>query len=451
MRDIIQASRSGLQAAEKQLSVTAHNIANINTPGYSRQRTDLSPNATTINGMTVGRGVTIDDVTRIRHELIDEQIQTQSSKFGAYQQRSVALEQVESVFTSGAGGDLDESITEFFNSFRQLAARPESSSLREDVSRKAATMAGKFNEVDFRLNEITKSIAEKGRELLDRVNQFMQELAELNNSIRQAEARGGEDTEALDRQVVILEDLSEIIDVDTRRAENGTLEVNIGGINLLENDNVKQLTPEVDPDKNIFRARLEGSKVVDLKGGELGAAAQLVEQDIRSYQDELDQIAGHIVERVNEVHSQGYNLNNGTGVEFFDPDNQTASSIALSNVITNDISNIAASSEPDAPGNNDIALQIAAISDETTNSGRNLHESAIGLASRAGAELNDARSGKQTADSAKRMLSNQQEAISGVNMDEELTDLISHQNAYQASARVMNSAQQMFDSLLSIV
>lgn len=451
MRDIIQASRSGLQAAEKQLSVTAHNIANINTPGYSRQRTDLSPNATTINGMTVGRGVQIDDVTRIRHELIDEQIQTQSSKLGAYQQRSVALEQVESVFTSGVGGDLDESIAEFFNSFRQLAAQPESTSLREDVARKADTMAGKFNEVDFRLNEITKSIAEKGRELLDRVNQFMQELAELNNSIRQAEARGGEDTEALDRQVVILEELSGIIELDTRRAENGTLEVNIGGINLLENDNVKRLTPEVDPDNNVFRARLEGSKVVDLKGGELGAAAQLVEQDIRSYQDELDQIAGYVVERVNEVHSQGYNLNNGTGVEFFDPDNQTASNIALSNIISNDVSNIAASSEPDAPGNNEIALQIAAISDETTASGRTLHESAIGLASRAGAELNDARSGLQTADSAKRMLSNQQEAISGVNLDEELTDLISHQNAYQASARVMNSAQQMFDSLLSIV
>lgn len=451
MRDIIEASRSGLQAAQKQQSVTAHNIANINTPGYSRQRTDLSPNAGTINGMSVGRGVNVDDVTRIRHELIDEQIHTQNSQLGGFEEKATALEQVESVFASGVGGDLDESIADFFNSFRQLASNPESSALREDVARKASTMTGKFHEVDSRLNEITESIVSKGQQLLDKVNELLEDLAKLNESIRQAEAKGGEDTEALDRQVAKMEELSKLIDVDTRRAENGTLEVNIGGINLVENDNAKSLTAEADPDSNIFRARLEGSKVVDLKGGQLGAVTELVQQDISSYQEELDSIAGYMVDRVNEEHSQGYNLNDDTGINFFDPDNTTASSIAINDDITEDVRTIAASSAENEPGNNDVAIAISGITDETTASGRSLHESAVGLAARAGAELNEARNGIEATQSAKNMLSNQQESISGVNLDEELTDLISQQNAYQASARVLNNSQQMFDTLLTIV
>ncbi len=451
MRDIIEASRSGLQAAEKQQSVTGQNIANVNTPGYSRQRTDLSPNAGNINGMTVGQGVSVDDVTRIRHELIDEQIHTQNSQLGGFEEKASALEQVESVFASGVGGDLDESIAEFFNSFRQLASNPESSSLREDVARKASTMTGKFQNIDSRLNEITESIVSKGQDLLNKVNELLEDLAKLNDSIRQAEAKGGEDTEALDRQVSKMEELSKLIDVDTRRAENGTLEVNIGGINLLENDNAKNLTAEADPDGNIFRARLEGSKVVDVKGGQLGAVSELVQEDVRAYQDELDNIAEFMVNRVNEEHAQGYNLNDETGIDFFNPDDTSASSISINSDISEDVRTIAASSEENEPGNNDVAINISGITDETTSSGRSLHESAVGLASRAGSELNEARGGIEAAESAKNMLSNQQESISGVNLDEELTDLITQQNAYQASARVLNNAQQMFDTLLTTV
>lgn len=438
-------------ASERAISTVGHNIANANTPGYTRQRVDLSPVDYKRNNVSIGIGVSIDQITRMRDEFIDQQIRERESQLGAFAQQAQTLEYIESLFVSDSGNDLVQAMTEFFNSFSELTNSPEDFTRRVNIVRNAQNMILRFQQLGSGLQQIQQQAGEKASASISEVNNILKELASLNNSIYRANAAGKQDNQSLDDQTRLLSRLSKLVDIGTQRDENGGLEVKIGGIIAVSGNRSVTLSGESDTVNNIYRVRLDNGSVIPFKGGEIGANISLFEEGVVSYIHQLDDIANSLMSQINALHSAGFDLNGNSGITFFDSDATGARGMQLNALIADSPERIAAASVANAPGNASIAAQIANLGTVRSQGGQSLSERAIALGARAGAELSRVRQEMETTESARILLANQQEQIAGVNLDEELTSLIKFQNSYQASARVLNSAQQMYDTLLSIV
>jgi flagellar hook-associated protein 1 FlgK len=452
MREIFQIAKRGLFANQKGLDVTGQNVANANTEGYSRQRVNLSPEAFRKGNLQVGLGVKIEDIERLRSDQLDRQIRSKESEIGYLDQRKQILAQLENIFATDTDGDLDIKVNELFDSFSRLTSNPEDESLRSNVIRSSQNLAETFNRLDRNLNQVKERIGDTTETLVTKVNQLLKEIASLDRDITSGEGEGqSSNNKALDLRTRKLNELSELVDTSITIDENKSATVSVGGLVLVQNGQARTLDAEINPSLDINRIRIEGSKVLNNIGGRLGATIESFTEDVGAYSDRLDNLAKTIVEEVNNIHSSGYTLNNTTGIDLFDAGNTTAESISVNSQVSSDPDNVAASSQPNEPGNAEKALALADLrNDDTVFSGQTFSEFAVNIATSIGSELNAAASQLETTSSAQTLLENQQESVAGVNIDEELTNLIQYQNAYQASARVLSTARQMFDSLLTI-
>ena len=187
-------------------------------------------------------------------------------------------------------------------------------------------------------------------------------------------------------------------------------------------------------------------------GGKLGSMIDSFETIMPDFKTKVDTLASNLVSKVNQIHVNGFNLNDTTGIEFFAPGGTTASSIAVNSQIADNVSLIAASDTIGAPGNNTAARQIFTLLDSSNAVGdKSFIEYSLSIAAETGFTISSLRTQVESVSSSKLMLENQKNDASGVNMDEELANMIKFQNAYQASARVIASVQVMYDTVLSLV
>lgn len=366
------------------------------------------------------------------------------------QEKAKILEQLEASMASDSGGDLDLRIGKMFDLFSELSSEPQDFSVRNSIVSEAAQLADKFGDMSRSIDRTSELVKDSGIKSVGSINHLLDDLAALNSSIKQAEAMGKPDHTSLDLQVKKLEELSEMIDFDSQKSANGSLEIRIGGIKVLNEDQVTHLKSEInDVDKN-FRLRLENGKVIHASGGKLGSEIDMYENDIPKTKARLDLIAATMVEEFNAIHRNGFGLDNGTGRDFFNPANTTAQSIEISQIIKDNVEYIAASSAADEAGNGDIASEIADLRNQNIIEGRKLVDYSVDLISTPGRKLTEVNSKMEALDSEIQMLNTQQEQEAGVNIDEELSLLIQYQNAYQGAARVMSAAQEMYDTLLTL-
>ncbi len=452
MRSIFDISKSGLFAAQKSLDATSHNIANANTPGYTRQRTDLSAEVLRKNGFLIGRGVSVDVVQRLRNELTDQQIRLKENELGDLKERERIYQQIESVMTSVSGSDMDLALNDFFNSFSEMANDPQDKNLRNVVISKTQTLIDKFQNTSSDLTDIKDRVFDSARVKVDRVNSILKNLADVNADVARSEASGRPALHSKDQQTQLMSELSGLLEIDEKYNDDGSVEVRIDGIVVLNANEFKELQAESDPGNGTFDLVMaENGRELDPGSGSLKADIHMYEQGIPEMTGSLDKIAEAVVENINAVHSTGYGLEDGTTRNFFDPSNTTAGSISINPDIVAEPNHIAASSVPGESGNNDIALQLSDIKNLAVLDGDTLNNNTIQMLSRPGFRLNELGQNIESKESAMNMLVNQQQSESGVNIDEELSNLIKYQNAYQASAKVMNVGQSMYDTLLGLL
>jgi len=221
---------------------------------------------------------------------------------------------------------------------------------------------------------------------------------------------------------------------------------------VVQHDRVFNVEPEIDSTNNALRLRLNNGRTLKNVGGKLGAMIDSYETTLPGFKTKVDTLASNLVSKVNQVHVNGFNLNDTTGIEFFNPSGTTASTIALNSQIVDSVSLIAASDTSGALGNNTAARQIFTLLDSSSAVGDKLFiEYSLSIAAETGFTISSLRTQVESVSSSKLMLENQKLDASGVNMDEELANMIKFQNAYQASARVIASVQVMYDTVLSLV
>jgi flagellar hook-associated protein 1 FlgK len=451
MRSLFEISKSGLRSAERSLSVTANNIVNADTPGYSRQRVDKNPIGMNMTGYNTGLGVNISTVKRLRNEMNDVQLNEKRQNMAFMQNKARVYEQLEASMASDSGADLDLSISKLLDTFSELSTDPQDISVRNSLISDARQLTVKFGDINRNVNRTSDLILESAGSSIDAVNGLLEEIHSLNDSIAQAQSAGSQDNSSMDLRVKKLENLSEYIDFETHPTDNGKVELRIGGVKILDNEKASTLRAEINDVDKVFQLRLENGKTVKPTGGQLGAEIEMYQSEIPAIKDRLDTLAATIIDEFNAIHSTGFGLNDSTSRNFFDTTNKTAEGISLNQQLIDDPTDIAASSAAGEAGNGEVATQMAELRSQQLIGGRKLIDYSVDLISTPGINLSSLNSQIEARDSEIQMLQTQQEREAGVNIDEELSLMIQYQNAYQGAAKVMSTAQNMYDTLIGIL
>lgn len=454
MRTLFEISKSGLRSAERSLSVTSNNIVNAGTPGYSRQRVEKSPIGVRMNQFHAGLGVNITNISRLRDEMNDVLLNEKRQDMGYLQKKGKVFEKLEAAMVTDAGDDLDNKISGLFDSFSELSSDPQDESIRNNIISGAQQLTSKLKEMSRNIVRTSNLVKDSAVKTVSDINNLLQDVDELNASIQQAQAQGTPDHSSLDIRVEKLAELSELINFESQVTDTGAVQIRIGGIKVLDENQAYNIKPETDDVNKKFRLRLENGRLINGKSGKLGAEIEMYEEEIPDLKQGLDNVAATMVQEVNALHNSGFGLDDNASRNFFDPGSTTAATIQVNQTIIDNPRHIAASDQANEAGNGNMAAQIAdlrnqrIISDGSTNS--KIIGYSVDLISQPGDNLNSIKSTIETRDSEIQMLKSHEQQVAGVNIDEELSRMVKFQNAYQGAARVMSTAQEMYDTLISI-
>jgi len=466
---IMNTGNSGLVAAKTAIATTGHNITNANTEGFSRQRV-ITEAADAAGGrfsnVGVGMGTHVTRVERINDEYIEKQLRNSQKEFSHFEEKDLLLKQVEDVFNEMNGDGLNRLVSKFFNEFRKLSQEPESPAFRESLREASQAMVNDFHRLRSEVDEVRKHIDAKIEGYTKEVNSLSGQIAELNGQIRQEEVKGHSPNDLLDKRDLALKRLSSFLDVAMHKDNNDHYNVDIRGVGPLVTSVFHETlsaerTPADDQGKPeqaydlISTGTARGTITHQIKGGKLGALVETRDRTLSTILSRLDEMAYSLTTAVNDVHVQGFTLNGMQGVRFFNPleeRDRAAEFISLSDEVRSSANNIATAVEPDSPGDNRIAIGIARLQNEkflgdgssTADEWYNSIVSDVGVASsRNRFSLNQQKD-------IMTQLNKVREQISGVSIDEETANLLQFQHVFDASAKVIQIADEMFKTVLAL-
>ncbi len=447
---IFDIARSSLAAYQGALDVTSHNVANAANENYSRQRVNLSTtNPQALAGMIWGTGVKIDQITRARNQLTDTQIRNNNSTYNDSSQRSEILSQVESLFPEPSDMGISSLINSFFNSWNELAVTPNSPTLRTNVVQAAQKLSSQVQTVYQGLDEIKSSLLEDAKSKVQTLNNLLKQVQTLNTQISASSIAGAENNDLLDQRDAVIDQLSQMTNISVSYNSSNAAIISVGGV-FAADQNVSVEFKISSTNDNLTLTTSDGSNVANVQGGELYAELDSYSTTINKYQNNLNDVMNTLVDAVNSVHSTGYTNTNPpeTGIDFFD--GYQNGILKINDKILSDNNNIAVSADGTG-GNGDIALKIADLNSQKLLNGSTIADSYSNLVSNIG---NDKVSADQVANSTQlilQQLQDQKNSYSGVSVDEEMTNVITYQRSYDASAKLITVADQMLQTVLNLV
>lgn len=463
---------SGLAAQQRALDITGHNVANANTQGYTRQDVIMqaSPALKVVNGY-VGTGVDIVEFRRIRDEFLDIQMRTESKVLGEWETKSNLLNKLEVIFNEPSETSLRSVMDQFWEAWQVLSKNPESVAARTTVMQRGITLANTFNHLDAQFSDLQEDINKSLEVKTKEINSLARQIRDINDQIIKAEVEGHKANDLRDRRDLLLEQLSKNVDIDVVEDQLGAVNVTIGGKFLVSRTNICEIR-FVDNFIDPTQASIEwydsvsntSQGPVRLTGGILKGYVEMRDQVIPNYQDKMAHLTKTIAEEVNTLHQAGYGLDGVTGRAFFTMNDASlefnTKNIRVNQEIIDDLNCIAAASEfnpdPDADpavyqGDGHNALFLAQLKNKLTMTGGlasfdDYYRSTIG---QLGIQGQEAFHMVENRTSLVEQLINQRESVSGVSLDEEMTNMIRFQHAYTASARVINAMDEMLEVIVN--
>jgi len=534
---------SGLFANQRALSVTSHNIANANTKGYSRQRMDMTQfRPDSIPGLgTLGVGVDVTAVTQIRDEYIDYKLRDEISMLGEWEARAGTLSQIEGIFNEPSDTSITQLMEDFYSSIAQLQKNPENLTARTLVRQNAIALTDGVNRMSTSLKDLQRDLNFEFNNAVDDINRIAGEIAGMNKIIYESELGGnGKNNDVRDQRNVLIDELSEFVEVDYKEDADGRFHLSVGGHLLVSHFRADSLEVSVRPDDQslnendadgLYEVRwADGNKLYTGSGKLQGLKDMRDNADgdlkgIPYYVDQLDDFVDTFSSEINRIHQEGYGLDGSTGVAFFTISGMSTAefedylsnkgldegpgvdvtSAVLDGVtddmtfderrekinenidkvleineaydgktvrlvgdkylvvdkikanqlsISSDISDLdkiaSAETETEKPGDGRNMLNILNTRHDQDMYAWGAPEDFLkSLVSNLGVD----------ADQANNVVKNQQllvnnftinkESVSGVSLDEEMTNMIKFQNAYNANARMTNVFDEMLDLLVN--
>jgi flagellar hook-associated protein 1 FlgK len=436
----IQTALRGLQAQQAGLNVTAHNIANTDTVGYSRQTAQLEA-VTGLRlqagalasgaGALLGGGVDVTAYTRARDLFADLQYRTQSTKLGESRTLRQTLETVELALNEPGDKGIAQLLTRFWDAWQEVANHPEDPATKAALVVNAKALADGIQALRGQLDQIRAHAVDELDALTSVQGDILanaRRIASLNAEIKKAQLAGRQPNELLDERDRLIDRLSELGQVTVIELPGGSVQIAFGGVSvplLVDDETAWQPTP---PATTLF--------VTPAPGGIIGALQSLTEPGgiLDQHQADLDAFVNRLVTDVNTAH----------GAPFFDPAGVTADTLAVDAGIAADPSTVRTTNVAGTPeGANDVALAVAGLRAGAAD------RAYAGLVLRIGSETRDV---IRRADADQAVLDaalDRRSATSGVSLDEEMANMIRFQRGYQASARVMSTMDEMLDVLVN--
>ncbi|HAF17335.1 MAG: flagellar hook-associated protein FlgK [Thermacetogeniaceae bacterium] len=495
----LQIGLRSLRTQQRSLDVTSHNIANANTPGYTRQEAIM---VTTppypvpaldgyIGAGQIGTGVEVSEIRRMRDRFLDYQMRSESKILGYWEAQQDALEKIEGIINEPSDSGLRSIMEDFWIALDELAKDPESLAARSLVVETGRSLADAFNHIDTQLSELVSDLNRNLKVMVDDINSMARQIADLNMQILKVEVSGARANDLRDKRDLLVDRLAKTINIKVVENENGTITVNISGRALVQGENANKLVvgnsddyPEIywqDDQSRSYPLTITGGTVrgiIDARGYKHG---EEVEGFIPALQKQMDILAKGIAEAFNEIHRIGAGLNGDTGLDFFmSKDGSvsiTAGNIAVNQELSADPSKVAAAElrpildDPDDyenkielngtwytwdKGDGSNALQLAKLKETQIIDINSTQDQLFSPDDYYNAIIGEL---GVTAQQAYRMVENQELlvsqiennrlSVSGVSLDEEMVNMIRFQHAYNAAARVITTMDEMIDLIIN--
>jgi len=456
---ILNTGRTALLTQQKAIDVTGHNIANVNTDGYSRQRVNMETNEpySSQPGQT-GTGVRAAEIQRIYDRFLGAQINNENQNLGNWETQKGVLERVEIIFDESSGYGLNQAMSEFWNAWQDLANNPSDYAGRAALLAKSETMTATFNNIYLNLEQIQTDIDTSIMGTVKEINSIAERIAGLNQKIALTEVGGQNANDYRDSRDLLLKELSLKINIDSFENSDGKVTVLVaGGRPLVENISSWNLSiqPDVDSDFQDIAWTDSDGNLVDItdsiSGGKLKGWLEARDVTIPDYLSKLDNLAEGIITEVNDLHKAGLGLNDVSvaGRNFFA--GTTATNMAVD---VDDVNNIAAAGSFDGlPGGNSNAIEIANLQNalKMNSDTATFDDYYNSLVSDVGSGVQKATVNFDHQSSMVTHLDNYRESVSGVSLDEEMVNLIKFQHGYNAAARLISVADELLDRVISMV
>lgn len=540
---IFNIARSGIQAHQQGLATTSHNIANINTKGFSKQEVVLE-NARPAEGV-IGSGVQVGQIRRTIDTFLENQLTAENEDFGFISAKHALLVQADGIVTETDNSGISHDVTEFFNALRDVATNPESPIQRTVLLAKGQTLSSTFVNKAQALNQVRLDANQEISRHVETVNGLATRIASLNDGIFKAESSGRNAPDLRDQRAVLINNLAELVDIEQVQLRDG-IGINVGGQLLVGGNNANALStiPDADnpPMNDVAFVRSSGTAFAissKLQSGKIGGLLQVRDVDIVGFQDRVDRLAATLINEFNQQHEAGYALDGtttnsffsaitppapvandtnsgtavGTSVAITDPtlltfqnyEVQFSSSSAYSIVNTasgatvttgtytsgvainfdgidvvltgtaasgdvytasvqqgaaqrfalalTNVDKVAASSTAlGAPGNNVNALALVNLhtSQQSTLGDLTLNDYHTITTGNVGSVTREAELLLNSTTREFEQLQGLRESVSGVSLDEELTNLLSFQRSFEASARMITVADELLQTVINL-
>lgn len=454
---------SGLLAHRRALDVIGHNIANTATDGYSRRRVEMSA----VGGWTVpamysrstisGNGVGVDGVTRIRDEFLELAALRAHGSAARLGTESQMLLRIEQTVPEPSDVGMASQLGDFFAAWDDLANTPSDSAARIALLQQAATVSSSLNRVSTDLHDLRDGAVAEASTIVAEINSSAQQIASLNGAIGQATAAGLDPHDLSDRRDKLVLSLSDLIGVQARPGENGTVNITLGGTTLVRGSQSQQLqVKETGPLTGAYAGTgmdavevqwaIDGYPAVVSEGRVAGLLAS-ANTHVPKALTELDAVASSLVTSVNALHQTGQGLDpvNDVGLNFWDPTGVTAETIRVSADVTGQPSRIAGAIAGAGTLDVTIAQKVAELHTKLGGP-TDTYQSMIG---RLAVDTQAVGRRSQIQMEVAAQSDDARLSVSGVNLDEELTALITTQRAYEASARLLTTVDQTLDTLIN--
>ena len=472
---VLNIGRNALQTYELAMQVTSHNISNALTTGYTRQQMNIeSQNPLNIAGLQLGMGSKASSVGQAFDQYTTRSIQQTTSSLAENDAKATALSYLETIFNEATGQGLNQAMADFWNAWQDLANNPGGISERTALLQKAEALATQFNSMSDNLYQVRQSMNTNLSASILELNQTAAQIASLNERIVASESDGTTANDLRDQRNNLVEKMSSLIGINYCEDDNGSLMITTANGNLLVSGTQSWELSQVG--EQIYWNGIPTDLSAKLAGGKIGGWLDIRDEIVPQYLANLDELAGSLIQELNALHSSGYAQSGVTGLNFFEPlanpipgdFSGAAAFIRLSSDISGDPANIAAGGLSGASGDNENALRILDL--QTNNAiqirkwayeGRGTNVSSIlqtttledyykSLVGDMGILTSGVSQSRDFAQTLIDSLGEVRDSVSGVNLDEEMTELMKIQRAYEASAKLIAITDEMLQALLQI-
>jgi flagellar hook-associated protein 1 len=332
---------SALRTAQMLVDITNQNVANANTPGYSRQTADVQASpaypiptfSNTGSPGQLGSGVQVGDISRARSAFIDYQLRGQLTSQGRWDTRRDALKQVEAVTNEPSSTGLSALMTKYWQAWQEVANSPSDAATRASLIAQGKSVAAAFNNQSQQLLQQQRDLDQQAGLAVSDINNYADQLAKINLQIAQVETAGMHANDLRDQRDQLVNKLSSLVKINYTESGDGQLSVYVGNRQLVDRDVAHKIDASTPPGQKFAVIQWDSDGApVNLQDGKIQGILEARDQLVQGQIDQLNALAARVIDSVNSLHTSGVGLDGKSGIKFFD--GTDAASMSVDAVLT---------------------------------------------------------------------------------------------------------------------